>query len=133
MHTIFGADVTVFHYPKHAVAQRGWRKATKPTVGFKSLARWTPTEHNVAFAERATGMYGQPYGQFMAGMRKGYGYRKSEADYRAERDMKHAAARDSIAAMRDAVARTRGGRFAAGRGYGMGRPEEVPEWYRGGF
>ena len=126
-------DVTLFHFPKHAVAQRGWRKSGKPTVGFKSLPTWTPTPHNVDFAERAYSNFGKSYGEFIAAMRAGYGHRMTGEDYRRLAAAKHAAAADSIASMRDQVGRS--GRAVGGYGGRIpgGFVEETPAWYdRGG-
>ena len=130
LHTIFGADVTVFHYPKHAVAVRGPRKRSKPTVGFKSLPTWTPTQHNVNFARAAYENYGKPYKEFIASMAM-HPFPKTGQDPSRLRELKHQAAGRRIESMAEQVSRSGRGGFAvrgAGRGYGMG-PEAVPEWY----
>jgi hypothetical protein len=134
LHTIFGADVTLFRYPKHAVAVRGPRKRSKPTVGFKSLPAWKPTAVNVALARSATSHFGEPYRQFIVSVATDLGGRSfGGADPETIRQTKHQMAPARIASMERQL--TRGGRggFVTGHQAGYVR-EPTPEWYeRGGF
>jgi len=135
LHTIFGADVTLFRYPKHAVAVRGPRKRSKPTVGFKSLPAWTPTPVNVALARSATSHYGMPYKEFIMAVATDLGGRNfGGTDPQRVRELKHQMAGARIAAMERQV--SRGGRMGGFAGHiPGGLREEVPGWYErgGGF
>jgi hypothetical protein len=138
LHTIFGADVTVFHYPKHAVAVRGPRKRSRPTVGFKSLPAWTPQPVNVAFARSATNHFGEDYEQFIMSvatdMSRGRGAFGGKDPERV-RQAKHQMAAGRIANMEAQLPASKRGRVGGGFAGRMpgGFREEVPDWYERRF